>query len=182
MSGDSVELVEALDRLSRTTEGLATMLVMLETEIPLYGLGSVLLALASVADGVRVQAMEAWAAALRVSGEAQMAAGLPDPKLLAYVSGLLGLGGVAGRSEAQAVQAVGSGRRVVLELDGEAAGILRDLVEASDQSGAAVAAVAGSESETAMAAATLNALTGAATVRDAASALYVALTEPGGGA
>jgi hypothetical protein len=68
----------------------------------------------------------------------------------------------------------------VLELEGEAAQILGDLLAVAEQCDAAVGQVAESESETAMASAALGALTGAATLRDLASALYVALTEPGG--
>lgn len=178
---ESEEIAARLDRLTGLGDGLVSVLGALDGEIPLYGLPSVVLVLASLAECVRVDALEVWGLALRVAGEAEMAAGLPDPKLVAYVGGLLGLGGVAGRSEAEACQVTGPGRRVVLELEGEAARILVDLLEVAEQSGAAVNQVAASKSETAMAAATLNALTGAATLRDAASALYVALTEPGGG-
>ncbi|MBR7835070.1 hypothetical protein KDL01_17475 [Actinospica durhamensis] len=176
----SDDLAVKLNGLTGMAEGLGRVIYTLDAEIPLYGLGSVLLSLASIAELVRVNALETWSAALEVSGEAEMAAGLPRRELVAYVSTLLGLGSVAGRSEAEAVQADVPGRRVMLELDGDAAQLLRDLIEVADQSDAAVTQVAGSESETAMAAATLGALTGAATLRDAASALYVALTEPGG--
>lgn len=181
MSASDVLAVK-LSGLTGMAEGLGRVLYTLDAEIPLYGLGSVLLSLASIAELVRVSALETWSAALEVSGESEMAAGLPRRELVAYVSTLLGLGGEAGRSAAEACPADVPGRRVVLELEGDAAQLLGDLIEAAGMSEAATAQALSAQSETDMASALLGALTGAGTLRDASSALYVALTEPGGGA
>lgn len=85
----SEALAVKLDALSRSVGSLVTVAEAMETDIPLYCVGGLALAVASLGEQVTNRGLEVHALATGLRPDAHAAAGLIPPDLVAYVRTLL---------------------------------------------------------------------------------------------
>jgi hypothetical protein len=90
------ELTYALRSLNSAVDSLVVVASTLDAEVPLYSVGGLGLAVASIGEQVTNRGLEVHAAAHALRPDSHRAAGLADPKLLAYVHALISTGRVPG--------------------------------------------------------------------------------------
>lgn len=86
------EIADRLNSLSRSVARLNIAHAAMETEIPLYSVGGLALAVASLGESVTYNGLKVHAAAAEIRDEAHEAAGLVSPELVKYVHHLISTG------------------------------------------------------------------------------------------
>jgi len=86
------EIADRLNSLSRSVGRLVTVHTAMETELPLYSIPGLGLAVASLGEQVTYRGLRVHAAAAVLRDEAHEAAGLLSPDLLKYVHHLISTG------------------------------------------------------------------------------------------
>lgn len=92
----SEALAVKLDALSDSVAGLLVVASAMETEIPLYSVGGLALAVASLGEQVTNRGLEVHALATGLRPGAHASAGLVPPETVAYVRTLLVTGAAPG--------------------------------------------------------------------------------------
>lgn len=88
----SAELAHKLNALTESVDSLVTVACAMETELPLYSVGGLALAVASLAERVTNVGLEVHAVASGLRPESHASAGLVPPETVAYVRALLATG------------------------------------------------------------------------------------------
>ena len=83
------ELARRLNVLDDAVDGLVIVSAAMDSEIPLYTVGTLTLAVASLGELVANRALEAYQVAVTLRGDASAAAGLPSPELVKHVRALI---------------------------------------------------------------------------------------------
>ena len=83
------ELADRLNALSGSVAALVTVATAMETEIPLYSVGGLALAVASLGEHVTTRGLEVHAVAVRLRPDAHASAGFAPPEVVRYVRTLL---------------------------------------------------------------------------------------------
>lgn len=89
-------LADKLNALSHSVASLVTVASAMETEIPLYSVGGLALAVASLGEQVTNRGLEVHASATALRPDAHSAAGLVPPETVRYVRALLVTGRAPG--------------------------------------------------------------------------------------
>ena len=83
------ELARRLNALDHAVDGLVIVSSAMDAEVPLYAVGTLTLAVASLGELVANRALEAYRVAHALRGDASAAAGLPSPELVKHVRALI---------------------------------------------------------------------------------------------
>jgi hypothetical protein len=83
------ELARRLNVLDHAIADLVIVSSAMEVELPLYAVGTLTLAVASLGELVANRALEAYRTAQELRGSASAAAGLPSPELVKHVRALI---------------------------------------------------------------------------------------------
>lgn len=92
----SEELAYKLDALSHCVGSLVTVASAMETEVPVYSVGGLALAVASLGEQVTNRGLEVHAAASSLRPDAHASAGLVAPEVVRYVHALITTGRAPG--------------------------------------------------------------------------------------
>jgi hypothetical protein len=91
------ELSTRLNALSRSVARLNIAHAAMETEVPLYSVGGLALAVASLGESVTYSGLRVHAAAFELRDRAHQAAGLVSPEVVRYVHTLITTGRAPGQ-------------------------------------------------------------------------------------
>jgi hypothetical protein len=93
----SGELRFKLDALTQSVDSLVTVAAVMDSEVPVYSVGGLALAVASIGEQVTNRGLEVHAVAASLRPEGHAAAGLVSPEVVRYVHALISTGREPGR-------------------------------------------------------------------------------------
>lgn len=91
------ELRFKLDALTQSVDSLVIVAAAMDCEVPLYSVGGLALAVASIGEQVTNRGLEVHAVAASLRPEGHAAAGLVAPEIVSYVHSLISTGRTPGR-------------------------------------------------------------------------------------